>query len=146
MFERYTERARRSLFFARFAVTEFGGEVIEVSHLLMGLVRCDRGWWGELLAPAHDVAAIEVRLGEIQPGGTKVSTSVEIPFSGAVKDILKGSAAEADARGSRDVRPIHMLLALIAHAEGEAVCRKAGIDVHAVRAAAPSGSVVRPVA
>ena len=37
MFERYTEAARRSLFFARYATSEIGATVIETEHVLLGL-------------------------------------------------------------------------------------------------------------
>jgi len=43
VFERYTERARRSLFFARYEATEIGGDTIETEHLLLGLVREGEG-------------------------------------------------------------------------------------------------------
>ena len=39
MFERYTESARRALFFARYEVSEFGGTSIESEHLLLGVSR-----------------------------------------------------------------------------------------------------------
>ena len=39
MFERYTERARRVLFFARYEASQFGAPAIEPEHLLLGLVR-----------------------------------------------------------------------------------------------------------
>jgi len=41
MFERYTEPARRTLFFARYEATTVGGAAIEPEHLLLGLLRGD---------------------------------------------------------------------------------------------------------
>src|SRR5687767_11633481 len=43
MFERYTERARRILFFARYEASEFGALSIEAEHILLGLLREDAG-------------------------------------------------------------------------------------------------------
>ena len=43
MFERYTERARRVLFFARYEASEFGSHSIETEHVLLGLVREGKG-------------------------------------------------------------------------------------------------------
>ena len=37
MFERYTESARRALFFARYEVSQLGATSIETEHLLLGL-------------------------------------------------------------------------------------------------------------
>ena len=37
MFERYTEKARRVIFFARYEASQFGSPYIETEHLLLGL-------------------------------------------------------------------------------------------------------------
>jgi hypothetical protein len=42
MFERYTEMARRVIFFARYEATEFGSPSIESEFLLLGLLREDQ--------------------------------------------------------------------------------------------------------
>ena len=41
MFERYTERARRVIFFARYEASQFGSTTIETEHTLLGLIRED---------------------------------------------------------------------------------------------------------
>ena len=43
MFERYTETARRTIFFARYEASQFGSTVIGTEHLLLGMLREDRG-------------------------------------------------------------------------------------------------------
>jgi ATP-dependent Clp protease ATP-binding subunit ClpC len=42
MFERYTEKARRVIFFARYEASQYGSPYIETEHLLLGLLREDR--------------------------------------------------------------------------------------------------------
>ena len=42
MFERYTEKARRVIFFARYEASQFGSPYIETEHLLLGLLREDK--------------------------------------------------------------------------------------------------------
>ena len=42
MFERYTEKARRVIFFARYEASQFGNPCIETEHLLLGLIREDK--------------------------------------------------------------------------------------------------------
>jgi ATP-dependent Clp protease ATP-binding subunit ClpC len=37
MFERYTEKSRRIIFFARYEASEFGSPYIETEHLLLGV-------------------------------------------------------------------------------------------------------------
>ena len=39
MFERYTEKARRVIFFARYEASQFGSPEIHSEHLLLGLLR-----------------------------------------------------------------------------------------------------------
>ena len=43
MFERYTERARRVIFFARYEASQLGSNSIETEHLLLGLIREGKG-------------------------------------------------------------------------------------------------------
>ena len=43
MFERYTERARRVLFFARYEASQLGSTAISSEHLLLGLLREGKG-------------------------------------------------------------------------------------------------------
>ena len=79
MFERYTERARRVLFFARYEASQLGSVSIETEHLLLGLIREGKGLTSRIFARS-EVALDSVRK-EIE-GRTvlreKVSTSVDI--------------------------------------------------------------------
>ncbi len=89
MFERYTERARRVLFFARYEASQLGSISIETEHLLLGLIREGKGLTSRIFARSH--LSLENIRKEIE-GRTvfreKVSTSVEIPFSAETKRVL----------------------------------------------------------
>jgi ATP-dependent Clp protease ATP-binding subunit ClpC len=50
MFERYTEKARRSIFFARYEAHQFGSSAIETEFLLLGVLRDDKVLANQLLA------------------------------------------------------------------------------------------------
>ena len=50
MFERYTEKARRVIFFARYEASQFGSPYIETEHLLLGLLREDKALTNRFLA------------------------------------------------------------------------------------------------
>jgi ATP-dependent Clp protease ATP-binding subunit ClpC len=39
MFERYTEKARRVIFFSRYEASQYGAQAIDTEHLLLGLLR-----------------------------------------------------------------------------------------------------------
>ena len=57
MFERYTETARRTLFFARYEASQAGSLSIETPHLLLGLMRETKGPTATILARAQITAA-----------------------------------------------------------------------------------------
>ena len=60
MFERYTEKARRSIFFARYEASQFGSHEIDTEHLLLGLFREDHSLLG--LEPELSLEAIRKRI------------------------------------------------------------------------------------
>src|SRR6187397_1896442 len=103
MFERYTERARRVLFFARYEASQLGSISIETEHLLLGLIREGKGLTSRIFARSH--LSLENIRKEIE-GRTvfreKVSTSVEIPFS-----------AEADRLLHNYIGTEHLLLGIL---------------------------------
>src|SRR6266513_2107943 len=52
VFERYTEKARRVIFFARYEASQYGSPYIETEHLLLGLMREDKALATSMLAPS----------------------------------------------------------------------------------------------
>ncbi len=114
MFERYTERARRVLFFARYEATQLGSTSIETEHLLLGLIREGKGLTSRIFARSH--LSLESIRKEIE-GRTvfreKVSTSVEIPFSTETKRVLQFAAEEADRLLHTYIGTEHLLLGIL---------------------------------
>ena len=114
MFERYTERARRVLFFARYEASQLGSLSIETEHLLLGLMRDAKGLIGRVFARAH-LSPENVRR-EVE-GRTvfreKVSTSVEIPFSLEAKRALGFAAEESDRLLHGYIGTEHLLLGVL---------------------------------
>ncbi|HJU42397.1 MAG TPA: Clp protease N-terminal domain-containing protein [Vicinamibacterales bacterium] len=114
MFERYTERARRALFFARYATSTFGGTAIEPEHLLVGLLRERQGFMTQLLRSAQvDPDLLQIELEKRIVPGVRLSTTVEIPFSQQTKDVLYSAASEADRLGHDYIGAEHLLLAIL---------------------------------
>ena len=56
MFERFTEAARRSLFFARYEASVFGSDAIQTELLLLGLLREREPFISHLLSTANVTA------------------------------------------------------------------------------------------
>src|SRR5574341_1267662 len=114
MFERYTERARRVLFFARYEASQLGSISIETEHLLLGLIREGKGLTSRIFARSH--LSLENIRKEIE-GRTvfreKVSTSVEIPFSAETKRVLQFAAEEADRLLHNYIGTDHLLLGIL---------------------------------
>jgi ATP-dependent Clp protease ATP-binding subunit ClpC len=114
MFERYTERARRVLFFARYEASQLGSISIETEHLLLGLIREGKGLTSRIFARSH--LSLESIRKEIE-GRTvfreKVSTSVEIPFSAETKRVLQYAADEADRLLHNYIGTEHLLLGIL---------------------------------
>ena len=114
MFERYTERARRVIFFARYEASQLGSRTIETEHLLLGLIRENNGLTGKLLVRAS-IESDSIR-GEIQTRTEvreKISTSVEIPLSVESKRVLAYAAEEAEKMLHKYIGTEHILLGLL---------------------------------
>ncbi len=115
MFERYTERARRVLFFARYEASQFGTLTIETEHLLLGIVRESRGLTTRLLqhsdaSPDRIREAVSSRMPVFRE---RIPTSVEMPFGADLKRALGYAAEEADKLGHSYIGTEHLLLALL---------------------------------
>jgi hypothetical protein len=114
MFERYTEQARRVLFFSRYEASQFGSISIETEHLLLGLIREDKGLTGRIFAGSP--LSRETLRKDIE-GRTvlrkKVPTSVEIPFSAETKRVLQFAAEEADRLLHNYIGTEHLMLGLL---------------------------------
>ena len=118
MFERYTERARRALFFARFEISSLGGNAIDTEYLLLGLAREAKGFTSDVFDRAGlAFDALRDDLRERMAGRVKHSTSVEIPFSEETKRILNWAVSEADRLGHNYVGTEHLLLAILCEPE-----------------------------
>lgn len=117
MFERYTEDARRAIFYARYEASKSSHKAIEVEDVLHGL-----GYvWKEL----REALRLPIRVGEPeremareakrrrQSGPREASPyAVEMPFSEDCKDSLREAAAYAIDRRSRWITGHHMLVGL----------------------------------
>ncbi len=113
MFERYTEKARRVIFFARYEASQFGSPYIETEHLLLGLLREDKALANRFLR-SH--AAIESIRKQIEAHPTireKVSTSVDLPLSHECKRVLAYGAEEAERLNHKHIGTEHLLLGLL---------------------------------
>ena len=134
MFERYTEKARRVIFFARYEASQFGGEVIETEHLLLGLLREDKALARRFLQGNK----IETLRPEIEQQTTireKVSTSMDMPLSSESSRVLAYSAEEAERFNHKHIGTEHLLLGLLREEKcfGARLLNARGVTLEQVR-------------
>ena len=146
MFERYTENARRALFFARYEASQLGDLVIKPEHLLLGLVRstgtaarifADRG------VSLQDIRRdIESRVASAE----KIATSVEIPFDSEAKVALQFAAEEADRLAHHHIGTEHLLLALlrVEQSSAAAILKNHGLQLPQLREVVAKMAAERP--
>jgi len=136
MFERYTEKARRVIFFARYEASQFGAPAIEPEHLLLGLMREDKTLTGRFFPRAQ--VSIESIRKEIE-GRTllreKISTSVELPLAPETKLVLAYAHEESDRLQHRHIGTEHLLLGLLRGDRSMAaeILYERGLRLNAVR-------------
>lgn len=123
MFERYTEKARRVIFFARYEASQYGSPYIETEHLLLGLLREDHALSRRILACGGTfkegifsplaIESIRRKVSERGMLGEKFPTSVDLPLSNESKRVLAYAAEEAERLAHKHIGTEHLLLGLL---------------------------------
>ncbi|HZU25337.1 MAG TPA: Clp protease N-terminal domain-containing protein [Bryobacteraceae bacterium] len=111
MFERYTETARRVIFFARYEASNTGSRYIECPHLVLGMLREDTPLRRQLDENQRNVLreSIVARF----PRGEPVSTSVDMPLDQRAKTALAYAAEESQRLEDTYIGPEHILLGIL---------------------------------
>jgi ATP-dependent Clp protease ATP-binding subunit ClpC len=114
MFEKYNEKARRALFFARYEASKLGSKVIESEHLLLGILREGEDIIKEIFA-RFNVKPEDVRR-EIEGDRIfveRISSTAELPLSEESKKILAYASHEAESMMHPYVGTEHLLIGLL---------------------------------
>ena len=135
MFERYTEKARRTIFFARYEGSQFGSPYIETEHLLIGLLREDKALANRFLRSDAAAESMRKRIEGHTTIREKVSTSVDLPLSPTCKRVLTYAADEAELLNHKHIGTEHLLLGLLREEECLAaqLLREQGLTLKSVR-------------
>jgi ATP-dependent Clp protease ATP-binding subunit ClpC len=138
MFDRFTARARRVLFYARSQASQLGSSAIEPEHILLGVLDEGNGLGSQILARTG-VALDDFRSDIVRrlTGRERVPESDEIPFSASCKRALQYAAEEADRLLHNDVGTEHLLLGLLREERSVSadVLVASGLRIEAVREA-----------
>ena len=113
MFERYTEKARRVIFFARYEASQFGSPFIETEHLLLGILREDKALTNRFLRSHASVTSIRKQVESHATVREKTSTSIDLPLSNESKRVLAYAAEEAERLAHKHIGTEHLLLGLL---------------------------------
>jgi ATP-dependent Clp protease ATP-binding subunit ClpC len=102
MFEHFTEKARRVIFFARYEAIQLGSPFIETEHLLLGLLR-EIPEYIVVVAPKIDFELLREELGQNKGGHFEASMSADLPLSNESKCTLAYAAEEAERLCQRNI-------------------------------------------
>ena len=113
MLENLTERARRTLFFARYEAAQAGAKAIGSEHLLLGLLRESDEIVEQLLQ--HFQLSSEDLQAELGPTVvvSEIQTPTELPLAEDSRRILLLAAHEAEVLGQPAVGNEHLMLGIL---------------------------------
>src|SRR5438270_6588856 len=109
VFERYTEDARRAVFFARFEAAQSGSPFITSEFLLLGLIHDDYSPFTKLFPLKENEAAIPLWMPARRE---KSDPSVDLPLSNGGKRVLAYAAEEAELLKHKWIGSEHILLGI----------------------------------
>ncbi|MBA3633802.1 MAG: ATP-dependent Clp protease ATP-binding subunit [Acidobacteria bacterium] len=115
MFERYTEKARRVVFFARYEALQYGSIVISPEHILLGLMREDKTISARFF-PFRNSLTVEAVRREVEERivlRERISQSAELHLAPETKRILALANEESRQLQNRHIGPEHLLLGLV---------------------------------
>lgn len=110
MFERYSEPARRVIFFARDEALQCGSGFIQTEHLLFGLLRDEQSSLEQIFGLRKNESAYRSQVHRIHE---PVDKKVDLPLSNESKRVLAYTAEEAETLGHSGIEPEHLLLGLL---------------------------------
>src|SRR5205085_2936731 len=136
MFEKYNEKARRALFFARYEASKLGSRVIESEHILLGVLREGEEIIKEIFS-RFNVKPEQIRR-EVEGDRLfvdRISSSAELPLSEESKKILAYAAHEAESMLHQYVGTEHLLIGILRVESSTAarILTAKGLNVYGVR-------------
>ena len=131
MHDRFTDRVRRVIYFARDEASRLQHDYIGTEHLLLGIVREGEGIAAKVLGKMDlDFEQIQQAVESMVKSSGGTLTIGEIPFTPRAKRVLELAIEEARLLGHNYVGTEHLLLGLIREGEGIAanVLTNLGLD------------------
>jgi ATP-dependent Clp protease ATP-binding subunit ClpC len=117
MFERFSETARRVIFFSRYHASQFGSSYIATEHLLLGMIAEDRLLAARLRESQATLESVRSLIQSRTPARQKLSTSVDLPLDQDSRRALEFAAEESEALQHSVIDTGHLILGLAAYRE-----------------------------
>jgi hypothetical protein len=145
MFERYTEKGRRTIFFAKYEASYLGSPSIAPEHLLLGLLREDKTLATLLLHSYAALDSIRKRVADLPAIREGNSRLPDVPLNRECKRALANAAMEAEIYGQQ-IAPPHLLLGLLHDEKSFAteLLREHGLTLASVREELQSSDLLPP--
>jgi ATP-dependent Clp protease ATP-binding subunit ClpA len=133
MFERYSEVARRAIFFARYEASQYGSDTIETHHLLLGVMRADRSLAKRILG-TYSSDQLRAEFASLAKEAD-IPTSVDLPLSTESKRVLAFADEEMKLAKKDQITTEHLLCGLAQEkTPASNALRKFGFDLDRCRA------------
>ncbi len=137
MFERYTEKARRVVFFARYEALQYGSQVISPEHILLGLMREDKSLSAKFFPFRHNLTVDTIRR-EVEERivlRERIPQSTELHLASETKKILALTKEESERLGNQQISGEHILLGILREDNSIAseILFQYGVRLHTVR-------------
>lgn len=138
LFPRFTEAARRTLFFSRYEAASLGRLEIAPEHVLLGVIR-GAGAATRAMLETAGITLNDARdtIAAAHAPGDEVVEPVQVPFQSSTKRLFMMAGDEADRLGHQNIATVHIVLALLRESGVAAsYLTGRGMTLDSVRAAA----------
>ncbi len=136
MFDRFTDRARKVMNYARQEAQKLNHDYIGTEHILLGLIQEGSGVAVTALKNLDiDVKKVRMEVEKLAKSGGSMVTMGQLPFTPRAKKVLELSSEEASNLNHNYIGTEHLLLGLLRESEGIAarVLMNLGVRLEQVR-------------
>jgi ATP-dependent Clp protease ATP-binding subunit ClpC len=140
VFEKFSDKSRRVVFFARYEASQLGAQAIEPDHILLAIMKENPGLaHGILTGGAAAAAEIKGSIEAAVRHESSPTSSVDLPLSPSAKGLVRIAADEAEKAGDQRIEPKHLLLGLLLQEDSRAceLLRRNGATVELVLQRSP---------
>jgi len=135
-YDRFTDRARKVMAYARQEAQRFNHDYIGTEHILLGLIKEGSGVAANVLRNLDiDIKKIRLEVEKMVQSSPDIVTKGQLPFTPRAKKVIEFSLEEARALGHNYIGTEHILLGLLRESEGVAahVLMNLGLKLEDVR-------------